>query len=633
MAATVPYQTDGDSGFIGMNSRDNPLNLPAGVVQYAQNLRMDRGNAAVREGAFDLTTASLLNANETILTSCTFLDTSGVEYIILVCSTGLYSYNTSTGNLSSKYNFPSTTISSTTYYRDIDATDPVDCFQAENKVYILRGYSRSTAVSVSSSSPHAVDRTGNLVTATFAAAHGYSTGDEMIIYVPAHPNLSGSYIVTVTGANTLTYTTTTSGSVQHNLFTAIKAKAPLVWDGTTASLVPQATATQYPYLENSDDVCMPPADFGLYFQGRIVLCVGRDEIAASNYYEPNVFDLTLDQFKINLGANDYITGFTPFQEDKFLIFQRNSIYYAYLPPPAISTSIDRGIPTDAFIQTLTNQFGCSARRSIQVAGQQVFFLSDRGIYQLSHTLDLRLIGDQRPLSEPIANIINRINANYASGSCGVFYNNRYYLAVPLDTANSNNAILVYSLLNQAWESIDTYPVAVRPKNLVQALNGETKRLHAITSRHYFLMESGELDRVNDGTGTPVLGLAKLGDNAGDDSAVFALGADEIVIDGQMTSRRMAFKTFDEKRFSGLQTDFDLSAGDRVRLTAIVTNPDQDAELIDFTSATDEDKTIRTRIGRRGYALEIKMESLAGRPILRSMAADATVSGRNLTSSQ
>jgi hypothetical protein len=634
MAATVPYQTDGDSGFIGMNSRDNPLNLPAGVVQYAQNLRMDRGNAAVREGAFDLTTASLLNANETILTSCTFLDTSGVEYIILVCSTGLYSYNTSTGNLSSKYNFPSRTISSTTYYRDIDATDPCDCFQAENKVYILRGYPRTSAVTVSAGS--CIARNSDIVTLDYQTgnAHGYNVGDEIFVYAPGNADLSGSWIVeTVPTPSTLTYYSVGSNK-SHNTFTSIKAKAPLVWNGTTVSMTDQTDgAGIYNFLAGEDDSFMPPADFGLYFQGRIVLCVGRDEIAASNYYEPNVFDLTLDQFKINLGANDYITGFTPFQEDKFLIFQRNSIYYAYLPPPAISTSIDRGIPTDAFIQTLTNQFGCSARRSIQVAGQQVFFLSDRGIYQLSHTLDLRLIGDQRPLSEPIANIINRINANYASGSCGVFYNNRYYLAVPLDTANSNNAILVYSLLNQAWESIDTYPVAIRPKNLVQALNGETKRLHAITSRHYFLMESGELDRVNDGTGTPVLGLAKLGDNAGDDSAVFTLGADEIVIDGQMTSRRMAFKTFDEKRFSGLQTDFDLSAGDRVRLTAIVTNPDQDAELIDFTSATDEDKTIRTRIGRRGYALEIKMESLAGRPILRSMAADATISGRNLTSSQ
>ena len=121
MAATVPYQTDGDSGFIGMNSRDNPLNLPPGVVQYAQNMRMDRGNAAVREGAFDLTVATFLNSSDTILTSCTFLDTSGVEYIILVCADGLYSYNTATGNLSSKYAFPFRTIGGTDYYRDIDA--------------------------------------------------------------------------------------------------------------------------------------------------------------------------------------------------------------------------------------------------------------------------------------------------------------------------------------------------------------------------------------------------------------------------------------------------------------------------------------------------------------------------------
>lgn len=633
MAATVPYQTDGDSGFIGMNSRDNPLNLPPGVVQYAQNMRMDRGNAAVREGAFDLTVATFLNSSDTILTSCTFLDTSGVEYIILVCADGLYSYNTATGNLSSKYAFPFRTIGGTDYYRDIDAADPCDCFQAENKVYILRGYPRTTEVTVSAAS--CVSRNSNIVTLDYqGSAHGYSIGDEIFVYVPGHPDLSGSwYVETVPSASTLTYYSAGSNK-SHTTFTSIEAKAPLVWDGSSVTMTPQTDGTGiYNFLAAEDDSFMPPADFGLYFQGRIVLCTGRDTIAASNYYEPSVFDLTLDQFKINLGANDFITGFTPFQEDKFLIFQRNSIYYAYLPPPAISTTIDRGIPTDAYIQTLTSQFGCSARRSIQVAGQQVFFLSDRGIYQLSHTLDLRLIGDQRPLSEPIADIINRINANYASGACGLFYNNRYYLAVPLDGADSNNAVLVYSLLNQAWESVDTYPVTIRPKNMVQALNGETKRLHAITEDHYFLLEEGEIDRVNDGKGTPVLGTAELGSTTPGVSAVFTLGADEIAVDGQTISRRFAFKTFDEKRFSGLQTDFDLTAGDRVRLTAIVTNPDQEAELIDFTSTTDEDKTIRTRIARRGYALDIKMESITGRPILRSMAVDATVSGRNLTSSQ
>lgn len=635
MAATVPYQTDGDSGFIGMNSRENPLVIPPGVVQYAQNVRMDRGNAAVRAGAFDLTTASMINSNETILTSCSFLDISGTEFIVLVCTDGLYTYNTSTGNLSSKYDFPSRTISGTEYINGIIDGDPCDCFQAENKVYIMRGYARNTVFDISDGGS-TISRTGTTVTANFQGTnHGLSVGDEIIIYVPGHHNMSGSYFVeTVVSPTIITYETTVSGSNSHSSFVVTKAKAPLVWDASTVSVVPQETAApQYPYLEGGTDVCMPPADFGLYFQGRIVLCVGRDEIAASNYYEPNVFDVTLDQFKINLGANDYITGFTPFQEDKFLIFQRNSIYYAYLPPPAITEVIDRGIPNTAFIQTLTNQFGCSARRSIQVAGQQVFFLSDRGIYLLSHTLDLRLIGDQRPLSEPIADLVNRINANAASGSCGVFYNNRYYLATPIDGSTSNNAVLIYSLLNQAWESIDTFPSIIRPKMLLQALHDDSKRLYAISSNRYLLLEEGDIDTVNDGTGTPILGTAQLGSTSPATSAVFALGSDDVPIDGQVISRRFSFKTFDEKRFSGLQTDFDLNAGDRVRLTAVVINPDQDAELIDFTSATDEDKTIRTRIGRRGYALDIKMESIAGRPILRSMAVDATVSGRNLTSSQ
>jgi hypothetical protein len=626
-----PYQTDGDSGFVGMASRDNPVNIQPGFVQFAKNIRMDRGNAAVRSGCKDLTLPSLVTNSVDFRTSCTFLDTAGTEYLVLVAADGLYTYNTSTGNTSSKYAFPSETISATTYVRDIDAGDPCDAFQAADKVYILRGYSRNNSISASGSSPHAIDQSGTTVTATFNSPHGYSTGDEIIFYVPAHPQLSGSFIVTVTSATALTYTVLSSGSTQHNAFTAIKAKAPLVWDGSTVSVVPQATATQYPYLEGGDDVCMPPADFGMYFQGRIVLCVGRDEIAASNYYEPNVFDVTLDQFRINTGANDYIVGFTPFQEDKFLIFQRNSIYYAYIPPPAIAASIDRGINTDSFIQTLTAQFGCSARRSIQLAGQQVFFLSDRGVYQLSHTLDLKLIGDQRPLSEPISDLVNRINANTSSGACGLFWNNRYYLAVPMDGATGNNAILVYSLLNQAWESMDSYPSQMQPKNLMQALYQNSKRMYAVAEGNYFLLEQEDIDRINNNTGTPILGTATLDSSSGPTSAKFVLGTANNPVDGQILSRRYNFKTFDEKRFSGLQSDFVLNQGDDVSISAVMTNPDATVELIRFASQADEDKTVRTRIGRRGYAMDVLIQSNAGRPVLRSYSLDATISGRNLTS--
>jgi hypothetical protein len=83
----------------------------------------------------------------------------------------------------------------------------------------------------------------------------------------------------------------------------------------------------------------------------------------------------------------------------------------------------------------------------------------------------------------------------------------------------------------------------------------------------------------------------------------------------------------------LQTDFVLNAGDDVTISVVITNPDATVDLLRFASQTDEDKTIRTRIGRRGYAADILFQSNAGRPVLRSYSLDATISGRNLVSSE
>ena len=643
-----PYQTEGDLGFVGISSRENPVNIQAGFVQYAQNMRMDRGEAKVRAGCLDLTTTDLVASGKKFLTGCLYTTPAGVQYIVLISETGLYTYNTATKLYSSAYNYPTQTIGGTSYVRGITESDPVDAFQAENKIYILRGYSRNEVFTITGSP--AVSRTGSTVTLNFGATpHGYAIGDEIIVYVPTHPDFSGSYFVeTVPSSTSVTYTTTASGSKNHNTFTCVEAKAPLVFDGTTVTVVPQAvdaagTAAQYPYLANETDACMPPADFGMYFQGRIVLCVSRDEIAASNYYEPNVFDVSLDQFKINLGDNDYIVGFVPFQEDKFLIFKRNSIYYAYIPPPAITnTTIDRGIDNSSFLQTLTNQFGCVARRSITFAGQQVFFLSDRGVYMLNNTLDLKLVGDQKPLSDRISNIIENINTQYAQNACGLFFNNRYYLSIPLVDSvvapTTNNATLVYSLLNQAWESVDKYPEdsvvgSYAPRVLLQAVYNTKNQMFAVSLRKLHLSEQGEVDILNNASGTPVLGVMKLGDTSGADTAVFATGVIESAIQGLLTSRRYSFKTFDQKRFSGLQTDLLLDANTDIDIAAVSINPDSAISLINFTSTSVVDKNIRTKISRRGYALDIKFTVNSGRPTIRGFTLDAVVPGRNLVSTE
>jgi hypothetical protein len=654
-----PYQTEGDLGFVGISSRENPVNVQPGFVQYAQNMRMDRGEAKVRAGCLDLTTPELVSGGKKFLTSCLYTNATGEQFIVLVSETGLYTYNTTTKVFSSVRNYPSQVIGGTTYVRSISESDPVDAFQAENKVYILRGYSRNEVkTNTTGGGTHAVDynHTTDTVTLTFAAAHGYSVGDEIIVSIPTHPDLSGTFLVTAStvggSASKLTYFVDVGGADKtHNTFSCIKAKAPLVFDGSsTVSVVPQAVDNagaddQYPYIYSppQTDACMPPADFGMYFQGRIVLCVSRDEIAASNYYEPNVFDVSLDQFKINLGDNDYIVGFVPFQEDKFLIFKRNSIYYAYIPPPAITnTTIDRGIDNSSFVQTLTNQFGCIARRSITFAGQQVFFLSDRGVYLLNNTLDLKLVGDQKPLSDLISDIIEDINTQYAQNACGLFFNNRYYLSIPLVDSvvapTTNNATLVYSLLNQAWESVDKYPQdsvvgSYAPRVLLQAVYNNRNQMFAVSLRKLHLSEQGDIDILNNGSGTPVLGVMRLGDTSGADSAVFVTGVIQTPIPAILTSRRYSFKTFDQKRFSGLQTDMLLDDNTNIDISAIAINPDTAISLINFTSTTVADKNVRAKVSRRAYALDIKFTINSGRPTIRGLTIDAVTPGRNLVSTE
>ena len=58
------------------------------------------------------------------------------------------------------------------------------------------------------------------------------------------------------------------------------------------------------------------------------------------------------------------------------------------------------------------------------------------------------------MSDPIDPIIRQINRAYADKSVAIYHNNRYYIAVPLNASTYNNAILVYNLLNQGWESVD-----------------------------------------------------------------------------------------------------------------------------------------------------------------------------------
>lgn len=214
---------------------------------------------------------------------------------------------------------------------------------------------------------------------------------------------------------------------------------------------------------------MPAPPWGIYFQRRLWCPYWyenggtaaaptytdrsiRDDIVVSDILDSSTFDRVLNQFRTTGGSADYLVGMQPFYDDNIIILNRNSLHLL---------RGTQGSLNDTTMRELTREIGCISRKSVVMQGNQIFFLSDSGVYVLQFLDEYNLRGVEEPLSKAIDPYMRRVNESLASLSTAIYFDNRYYLALPLDStegagdAQGNNTILVYNMLNKAWESIDT----------------------------------------------------------------------------------------------------------------------------------------------------------------------------------
>ena len=117
---------------------------------------------------------------------------------------------------------------------------------------------------------------------------------------------------------------------------------------------------------------------------------------------------------------------------------------------------------DTSVTELTSEVGCLARKSVVMRANTMMFLSDDGVYSVEFLNDYNLRGAEEPISKDIQPYIDRLNKDLSNKSVGMLFDNRYYLAVPLDSApgindaRGNNSILVYNFLNGGWEEVDMF---------------------------------------------------------------------------------------------------------------------------------------------------------------------------------
>ena len=388
----------------------------------------------------------------------------------------------------------------------------------------------------------------------------------------------------------------------------------------------------------------PGAPWGVHFQRRLwvpyyydqsgaynnVTYTDRkitDEIAVSDILDTTTYDQIESQFRVSGGTADYVVGMHGFYDDALVVLNRNSLHIV---------QGTQGSLLDTQVKELTSEVGCLARKSVVMRGNTMMFLSDDGVYAVEFLNDYNLRGADEPISKNIQPYIDRINKNFAAQAVGVLYDNRYYLAVALDStigandARGNNSVLVFNFLNKGWESLDTYGDSrFLIKNFIIGSAGVRNDIYAVTANgglHQIDAVDSSVDRLN---------ISNVGS-----------GLVTPTINASLTTRGYDLKTMERKRFTDAQIVMQNLAGEtgEYMISFASEDPDNASEIGTTTqflggqmlspSSPNEAETagIRCRLGGiRGYTGTMILTRTQGSPKINSVKVAGSVTNRQILS--
>lgn len=325
----------------------------------------------------------------------------------------------------------------------------------------------------------------------------------------------------------------------------------------------------------------------------------RDEIVFSDILDADTYDVLQSTHRVTGGVADYVQYVHPFTDDNAIAFNRNSLHLI----SGISGSI-----ADISIKEITRETGLVARRTVTTVGNQIFFLSDNGVYSAEFGDLYNLRGASIPLSESIQPTIDRINWAYAHNAVAVYFDNRYWISVPLDSSMVNNSLLVYNLLNGGWESVDIIEnTGWNVQNLIVAGSGANRGLFAVSAFggvHKIDSRDDDVDRI-----------------------AAQAGIDPITqdIDSYVDTRGYTTQSEMRKRFREFQLHLESSDSNasNATITGISENLDSEFEidtvsgLLGSSLVASEDASLRGRIGGiRAHSLQLRVAPSQGRPKIR-----------------
>lgn len=383
---------DGDSGFVGVDMRSSPWLVSQGYVSHAKNMRFRNGKAETRKGLYPVRWGSR-NHN-----------------LISATSAGAYHMSSDTGKEAS--------VQATSDIQSMGECIGVARFNDPDD-------RRYTVLAIKHSLKEKISR--SYVVRFYALREGAIPEE-----IPTSTRVTASKIE---------FTQCFNGLVMHHGLD----NAPLVMtdivEGFKAMDAPQAGATS-----------MPGSTTGLFFGNRLWVPIKNsatgkvDTVVASDLLAYNQFDSPTHEFSINQGEDDEIIALAKFNDFSILVFKRRNIY-------VISNAY--GDLSSLRVDRISGSYGLLAPRAFQAIGSDIWFLNENGVVSLKRTDFSSIQATTVPVSEPIEPLIERINWRVAKESAATgYWDNKFYLSVPIDGATENNAVLVYDFQTQAWQGYD-----------------------------------------------------------------------------------------------------------------------------------------------------------------------------------
>lgn len=173
----------------------------------------------------------------------------------------------------------------------------------------------------------------------------------------------------------------------------------------------------------------------------------QNTLIVSDALAPETFDVATGSVTLDPITTDQITGISQWQDQNIALFRNGSTY-------VVMTGPGLDVPNWS-VNRISATVGCRCHGTIVQTETDVFFLSEtgRGVYALSQAPASSQQGVWVPISVNMQSYIDRINWNACDNARATYWNDLYILAVPLDGANYNNYMLIYSIALNSWQGV------------------------------------------------------------------------------------------------------------------------------------------------------------------------------------